>query len=342
MTAQTAEEPARIAELSAVTREQFDAEIVDGGRPVVMRGLIKEWPATLAALSSPSAMAEYLRSRENGAAIETLIAPPHTGGRHFYDAQMRGFNFQRHKAPLAALLNKMLELADDPEPMTIYAGSVPASTIVPSFADENPMPLLPPSIGPRLWIGNRSRVAAHFDVDRNIACAVSGARQFTLFPPDQIANLYVGPLDFNMAGPSTSLVDFANPDFDRHPRFANALDAAIPVDLQPGDALFIPAYWWHHVVADGPFNLLVNYWWPAPNAGPAREALALSLLAIRDLPKPERNAWRSFFDHYIFGEDAASAADHIPSHARTVLGPPDPQRSRAILEFVRMRLGALQ
>ena len=213
MTQQAAREGFEIAEVSGVTREQFDTQIVGEGRPVVLRGLVSEWPASIAAQSSMHKMADYLRNRENGARIDTFIAPPETGGRHFYDAEMRGFNFQKHKAPLAALLDKMLELADDPQPMTIYAGGVPASKVIPSFAAENPMPLLPNQVEPRLWIGNRSRVAAHFDADRNIACAVSGARRFTLFPPEQITNLYIGPLDFNMAGPPASLVDSAIPAF---------------------------------------------------------------------------------------------------------------------------------
>ena len=32
-------------------------------------------------------------------------------------------------------------------------------------------------------------------------------------------------------------------------------------DLEPGDAIYIPALWWHAVQATGELNVLVNYWW---------------------------------------------------------------------------------
>jgi hypothetical protein len=46
-----------------------------------------------------------------------------------------------------------------------------------------------------------------------------------------------------------------------------------------------------------------------------------------------------FFDHYIFGEDAAQVADHLPDHARSVLGPPSDERSKKMLAIVMDHLG---
>ena len=45
---------------------------------------------------------------------------------------------------------------------------------------------------------------------------VAGRRRFTLFPPEQVANLYIGPLDLTPAGQPVSLVDQAQPDLVRH------------------------------------------------------------------------------------------------------------------------------
>jgi Cupin-like domain len=312
----------------------FERDILAKAKPAVLRGLARHWPATQAGMTSPEALRAYLLSLYNQAPVPTIFGPPECQGRHFYDSEMRGFNFQNKPAPLDALLDKMLEMAGDPEAMAIYAGSVPASSFVPDFARENVNPLIGPDIEPRLWIGNRSRVAAHFDADINIACVVAGMRRFILFPPDQIGNLYIGPLEFTMAGPPASLVDFVNPDFERFPKFRDALNAAIVVDLEPGDALFIPPLWWHHVEAPGPFNMLVNYWWQSVDAGCQMPALALSLLALRERPLAERQAWRSYFDHYVFGDDAAAAGDHIPQHAKGALGPALPERNTAIRSFV--------
>ena len=326
--------------MPAIDRHIFDETVVTAGRPALMRQLVAHWPATQAALQSNRCLRDYLMSLYNDAPLNTMMAPAETAGRHFYDAEMRGFNFQHHTAPLPALLDKLLDMADGTAEMALYAGSVPASTFVPTFAAQNPNPLLEAAIEPRLWIGNRSRVAAHFDADLNIACAVAGPRRFILFPPEQIENLYIGPLEFTMAGPPASLVDFAAPDFDRFPRFRKALDAALVFDLQPGDALFIPPLWWHHVEAPGPFNMLVNYWWSSAPQGLQIQSLAFALLALRERPASERRAWRAYFDHYIFGDHAASSADHIPAHAQGALGPASEVRDRSIRGFVAASLDA--
>jgi Cupin-like domain len=327
-----------IIERRNLSRTSFDHDIVPGGAPAVLRGLITDWPAYRAAQTSPSVLADYLKGIDGGQKVGTLIAPPEVSGRYFYDASMRGFNFQRREIPFVDVIDKLIAIADDKDPMGIYAGSVEATGLVPGFATANPMPLVDRDVSPRLWLGNASRIAAHHDVAHNIACVVSGRRRFTLFPPDQIGNLYIGPLDFNMAGPPSSLVDFAAPDFDRFPKFRAALDAAIVIDLAPGDGVYMPPLWWHHVEAFGPFNLLANYWWSGTGDGPAFESLVLALLGLRDRAAPERAAWKAFFDHYIFGDEAQDAANHIPDHARSVLGPPDEERTKKMLSFVMQRL----
>jgi hypothetical protein len=103
-------------------------------------------------------------------------------------------------------------------------------------------------------------------MSNNIAVCAVGHRRFTLFPPDQVANLYPGPLEPTPGGQVVSMVDFDAPDFDHHPRFRDALAAAQVAELEPGDVLVYPALWWHQVEALDPFNVLVNYWW---NAAPA-------------------------------------------------------------------------
>jgi hypothetical protein len=218
----------------------------------------------------------------------------------------------------------------------VYIGSVPTAEILPGFDRDNCMSLLPPELAaPRIWVGNRSEVSAHFDLSDNIACVVAGRRRFTLFPPDQVANLYVGPLDHTMAGQPASMAPLKAPDFDRFPRFREALAAARTAELEPGDVIYIPTLWWHHVEALSAFNVLVNYWWedPPANAGGAFEAMVHGIMAVSYLPAERRRAWRAMFDHYVLRPDGEPMA-HLPPEHRGILAPPTPQLRERIRQFL--------
>jgi hypothetical protein len=64
------------------------------------------------------------------------------------------------------------------------------------------------------------------------------------------------------------------------------------------------------------------------------------MLTIRDLPAPQRAAWRGWFEHMAFGDDAQHAADHLPPHGRGVNGPPGAERDEAIRQFLIKVLSA--
>jgi hypothetical protein len=168
-------------------------------------------------------------------------------------------------------------------------------------------------------------------MSHNLAVCTVGRRRFTLFPPDQVANLYPGPLEPTPGGQVVSMVDFRDPDFAAHPRFREALAAAQVAELEPGDVLFYPALWWHHVEALDAFNVLVNYWW---NTSPAfmdtpQNTLLHALLSLRDRPEPEKAAWKALFDYYIFGP-ADQAGAHLPEHVRGPLAPLDAMQARRL------------
>ena len=160
-----------------------------------------------------------------------------------------------------------------------------------------------------------------------------------LFPPDQLENLYVGPLDFTPAGQSISLVDFHEPDFEKYPKFREALRHAQVADLAPGDAIFIPGMWWHHVEGLDSFNVLINYWWRNTPAylGTPLDALNHALLSIRDLPAAQREIWRNIFEHYVFAPDEDVTA-HIPEDRRGVLAPVDEISARRLRALLLKRL----
>lgn len=323
-----------------VCPEAIPVDVLTSAEPVLMPGLVKHWPIVQAALRSETEFCDSLRKFGGRAKVGLWRGAPEIDGRFFYNADFSGFNYQRQVGLFGDLLDELLASAQQANPQAIYLGSTELEGTLPGLRQQNDLPGLvaqDPLVS--LWLGNRTRVAAHFDVPDNIACVVSGRRRFTLFPPEQVGNLYVGPLDLTPAGQPISLVDVSAPDLTRFPRFADAQKSMQTVELLPGDALFIPSLWWHAVVALDPVSALVNFWWrqsPAYMDTP-QNTLMLSLMTLRDLPTAQRKAWKALFEHYIFEANEQTAA-HIPPNARGVLDVTTEDGARHLRSFLLNRL----
>ena len=306
------------------------AGLLTGDRPCVVRGGFAHWPVVQAARQSDEALARYLMGLYNGVRIGLFQLAPEARGRVFYaDDSLSGFNFSRYAATLDQVLTGLLGLAQTPEPPALYVGSTTVEAVLPDFLDANVMGLGDRDALVSLWLGNRTRIAAHYDLPDNLAVVAAGRRRFTVFPPEQIHNLYMGPLEPTPAGQPVSLVDFERPDFGRFPRFRQALEAGEVAELEPGDAIFIPSMWFHHIEGLEPVNLLINAWWrqTPDHVDSPLSALHLALMTLRDLPEKERRIWQHHFQHFVFGADDTTWA-HIPEAARGLLGPIDDTLSR--------------
>ncbi len=314
--------------------------LVEGYRPVVLRGVARDWPLVAAGAKSDQTACDYLLGFDRGAAAEAFVGPASINGRFFYSQDMRGFNFERRKGRFADLLKYVLQLQGRDDAPAVYAGAVETAQALPGFAGANALPALSGlNAEPRIWVGNRTSISTHFDASDNIAVVAAGRRRFTLFPPDQTANLYIGPLDHNVAGQPLSMVDIAAPDFARYPRFREALATALVTELEPGDAIYIPALWWHQVDALAPFNVLVNFWWSdSPDQDARFDAMVYAVLTLSRLPAERRAAWRDYFDTFVFQQHGDPAAHLAPEH-RSVLGEPTPQLRQYIRQYLMRGLG---
>jgi hypothetical protein len=324
---------AGVAKLTQVAEEQvidLDARLPGATEPFVVRGLIDDWPLVKAGIESGAAARAYLLDHRRDRAFTVNIGEPGAGERLFYDDAM-AMNFRTGRASLNDIFAGIDANEDRRDAPAIYLSSVDVLDYFDGLHEANHVELGTREPIESIWIGTRTRIAAHNDFPDNLACVAVGRRRFTLFPPDQYANLYVGPLDNTPAGRPVSMVDLHNPDFAKFPKFRDALNTAQVAELGPGDALFIPSMWWHHVEALAPFNVLVNYWWrdtPRFLAQP-QDALNHAILAVRDLPENEKQLWRQLFDHYVFG-DPTAAAEHIPEGARGILDPLDAESAGRI------------
>ena len=307
--------------------ERFQREVVAGCQPVILRGLIADWPVVRAGQESAGRLKDYLSAFDVGCRVEAFLGNPAIGGKYYYASDLKGFNFERRMMKLLDALQIMVESLERADAPSIYVGSVPTGDSLPGFAASNPIALLGQGVSPRIWLGTRSNVSCHHDTFDNLACVIAGRRRFTLFAPQLIGKLYVGPIDNTMAGAPVSLAASAeDPPEGDFPLFQEIREQALRVELAAGDALYLPKLWWHKVESLAPINGLVNYWWDAFSAGPDAPytTMLLSMIAIAERPAAERQAWKAFFDHYVFRTGGHPLA-HLPPEQHGLLGPLKPE-----------------
>jgi hypothetical protein len=306
-------------------REYFLREVVEGCEPVVLRGLVADWPAVRAAQDSPRALMTYLSAFDAGARVEVFFGDPQIAGKYYYGDDLQGFNFERRIMEFRDAMQAIIAALDTPGGKSVYAGSAPCRDCLPGFAHGNLMPLLAPETAPRIWLGTASNVSSHYDTFDNLACVIAGRRRFTLYAPELISRLYIGPIDHTMAGPPVSLAASSPEDDRRFPLFRDVREQAWVCELGPGDALYLPKLWWHQVESLAAFNGLVNYWWDGFAAGPDAPytSLLLAMITIAERPPVEREAWKAFFEHYVFRSHGHPLA-HLPAEERGLLGPLKP------------------
>ena len=342
--------PGRVTRQTRVVETSPGAEVdvealLAGQRPVILRGMARNWPLAQAGLAGPDQAVDYLKRFDAGRPVVGYTGAPEIGGRYFYRDDFQTLNFEAQRVSLSAYLDLALSLIGTEKPPSLYIGSTDLDLYLPGLGEENRLNLPAPAGEDRdpplvsIWMGNRTTAATHFDMSNNLACCLVGRRRFTLFPPDQIENLYPGPMEPTPGGQVVSLVDPSAPDLERFPRFAVAAEAGEVADLEPGDVLFYPALWWHNVEARDDFNAMINYWW---NAAPAfmdtpMTTLLHGLLSLRGRPEAEKSAWRALFDFYVFG-DPGWAAEHLPTAAQGDLATLDERSARRLRARVLQKL----
>ena len=328
-----------ITEWSNVTKSLFFKEIVPLNQPAVLKGLVKDWPIVIESNKSIEAAVEYLTSFDNHNPVYTIVGEPEIKGRFFYSKDLKNVNFQRIQGAITAILEQLTALQNNPHPHAIAIQAADIKDVLPGFEKDNLNPVLNSDINPTLWLGNQAIVAPHYDVHDNIACVVSGRRTFTLYPPDQIENLYVGPTLNAPGGVPISLVNTKNPDFSLYPNYETAVENSQTATLEPGDAIFIPTPWWHSVESLEKINILVNYWWGGLDSGTLSPTHSLmhSMLTIAKLPLHQRKSWQDFFNYFVFDLDEKNK-DHLPNDLNDLITKLDSEQRETVLNFLRNNL----
>ena len=313
-------------------------------KPVILKGLVKDWPLVKAGQQSANSVMQELEQHDSGRPLLVYKGRAAIKSRFAYDQSCTGFNFRSERSNIAEVFAAIRSQLADEVHDYLYINSLRLDDGFPALSDthqltfdhvefNNNQPVA------KIWLGTESVAAAHFDQPKNIACCVLGKRRFTLFPPEQVSNLYPGPLSPTPGGQVVTMADLSQPDFERFPRLKNALENAYIADLEPGDALYYPSMWWHEVQAFDRFNAMINFWWmtAAPYLGSPMDVLMHAMMSVRDRPEKEKQAWKALFDYYIFA-DSEQVRAHLPPQSHGALAPMDDNLTRRLRAMIRNNL----
>lgn len=321
----------------------FD-ELFSLNQPVILKGLVKDWPLVKAGQQSPANVMEQLEQHDSGRATLVYKGPPEIKARFGYDETCTGFNFTSERTTLPDVFTTIRSQLGQEVHDYLYINSLRFDEGFPSLSQTHQLGFAHPEFThnqpvAKIWLGTESVAAAHFDQPKNIACCVLGKRRFTLFPPEQVANLYPGPMTPTPGGQVVTMADLGKPNFARFPRLKNALEHAYIADLQPGDGLYYPNMWWHEVQAFERFNAMVNFWWMTapPYLGNPMDVLMHAMMSVRDRPAAEKQAWRALFDYYIF-DDSEQVRGHLPPQSHGAFATMDDNLSRRLRSMIRNNL----
>jgi hypothetical protein len=114
-----------------------------------------------------------------------------------------------------------------------------------------------------LWAGHGGGCTPmHWDALSNFFTQLEGRKQILLFPPSQWPNVYPYPFDHPME--TYAMVDVTQADSEESRQRFPALSRArgLEATLEPGDVLWLPSFWFHHVrqLDEGRPNLSLNCW----------------------------------------------------------------------------------
>lgn len=230
--------------VSNLTAKKFYSHLVQG-RPLLIRDLGKSWPAFKLWND------EYVNAK-----IGDLEGDVEMKGDNQFANFKKGYGRQRMRvgdflsrySVKDRTTNYYLAEYDLPKPLWPDITSPPfTSFMTPLFT--------------KFWLGaGGTQSLPHTDFEENIMVMLAGTKQFVITQPADRRLIYTGV----GVPPHYSAVDFFNPDLKRFPKFKDA--TAIHVTLRAGDALYLPAYWFHHVRSEGDRVLAVNMWYATHSA----------------------------------------------------------------------------
>jgi ribosomal protein L16 Arg81 hydroxylase len=232
--------PTSVPHMRNVPAETFLDLFYAAGRPLVLEGIAADWPAT------QSWSPEYLASVIGDAEVT------YQGGRNdaadfelAKDRHIRTMPFDRFIATAAR------NDSGNDAYITAYNSEANQQAFAPLMNDLGQLPYLDGGDG-MLWIGPEGTFTPlHHDLTNNLLVQVVGRKQLHLIAPHDTDKLS------NRQHVFSGVHDIEDPECLARFPLAGAA-SSIVIDLEPGDALYIPAGWWHQVRSLS-FSVMLTY-----------------------------------------------------------------------------------
>uniref|UniRef100_A0A0R3RV12 JmjC domain-containing protein n=1 Tax=Elaeophora elaphi TaxID=1147741 RepID=A0A0R3RV12_9BILA len=218
-------------------------KIIENQKPVIIRGLVNQWPAFTKwnfsyfneTIGHRTVPIEIGSSYADSDWKQTLMT--------FHDFIKKFVECENSDNPgyLAQhrLFDQIPELLDD--------------IIIPDYCAFGEEGI--DNVDMNIWIGPAGTVSPlHFDPKNNIFCQVVGRKFLRMVPAAESENVY--PRKDGILT-NTSQLDVRYPDITKFPRFCEA--HVFDCVLDAGECLFIPAGFWHYVLALDP-SMSVSCW----------------------------------------------------------------------------------
>ena len=298
-----------------------------------------KWPLTrsLFARRQDRDKIVYMHGLLKGQRVHFTYLPPQLEGDLGFGADGRpNVSFFTHKSSATDFLEGLLRCVLEPGYGVAYAQSRPLNAF-PKIAArvelEHHVGRLPRASA-RIWIGSGGHVnALHFDCFANFLFLVAGQKRVCLFPPDSFADLEPTPPRRGIGGATSTRIKLLALSRAERTRLRPLFARGVYVVLRPGDGLFIPPNWWHHVEGRR-FNVMANVWVHAVKRQTLTNLEAHLRRVIRltsSLSSANLAALRTSIQCLCTGE-------HGPHRAPADIASPFPQLSRVYSSFRRLSL----
>ncbi|MFK7863281.1 MAG: cupin-like domain-containing protein [Pseudohongiellaceae bacterium] len=223
-----------IARITAPPFNEFVSRYVSQNRPVIIQGAMKDWPAYL------KWDLDYFEAMHGDAVVSIQ------DGREADPYYERNQKFYRSDCRLSDFIAR-LRATQSSNDFYMTAGNMGQHRehLPKIFADSDGVNIgdgyLKGAPEGSLWVGPQGTVTPlHFDMVNNLFCQIRGRKRVRLVPSWSLPWVYN---DYHVY----SDVDAAQPNFLNHPLFENA--TMFDFVVNPGEILFIPIGWWHHLVS---------------------------------------------------------------------------------------------